>query len=219
MILTRLQCPHCGEPFEPVDDRRVFVCDGCRQSFSPSPSVEGAVPSTELVALERAVVRPQRPLPAEGKIVLLPVWFVPIRWDALNVTVGAWPTEVRLPALGLARTQLLIKFASHLTRARGAWETLPTSRLTHAPAELAMEDAFAVSELVVFASVEGWPRDEQADRVEVPLGPPRLLDLPCQLDGLRLTDLVFGRSQHFEAGDSLRDQREEMALSLNEIMS
>ena len=219
MILTQLQCPRCGCAFEPVDERRVYVCDACQQSYAAAPRVAGRESSSALQRVERAVVRPQKPLPDSGRIVLLPVWFVPIRWADLNVHASSWPQEVRLPAMGLARTQLLIKYASHLTRAAGTWEILTTSRATHAPAELDMEDAFAVAELVVFASVEGWPRDDEADRVEVPLGPPRLLDLPCHLDGRQLTDLVFGRSQHFEAGDGLADQREEIGSSINKIVT
>jgi hypothetical protein len=211
--LLDLACPRCGAPLPSAPLRRVFVCAGCRATYVPRQGREGPA----LVGIERELVLPREPLPPRGSIVLLPVW-------RLSVPAAAQlplPREIRVPALGMERMQLLVNLAVHLTRCQTEISAEPAPEVPREPAQLGPEDAFEVAELVAMGVVPGWPADEDVAALQIPLGTPRLLDLPCRLEGLQLVDLVFGRSvaAGLLDGHVLADRRSEIEASLSRAIS
>ena len=46
-------------------------------------------------------------------------------------------------------------------------------------AELSVEEAYAVAEVVALAHRQGWPPEPELEDWEPPLGPLRLVDMPC----------------------------------------
>jgi hypothetical protein len=117
--------------------------------------------------------------------------------------------------------QLLVNLAMHLTRCEVEVRPLSAVNLPREAAQLSTEDAFEVGELVAMGVVPGWPSDEEAASLEIPFGAPRLMDLPCRLEGLQLVDLVFGRSVSADLldGNVLQDRRPEIELSISRIVT
>lgn len=211
-VLIDLQCAACGADLPTAPERRIFVCEQCGKSWGPA-FAEGW---TRLEEIPRQIVAPRQNPPPHGAIVLLPVWVVPVRAGEGVGPSPFLPEEIRLPAVGIDRMQLLMTFALRLTRAAGAWSRLEGAPLRPEPAEITAEDAFELAELVALRSVDGWPPDEELEGLEIPFGPPRLMDLPCHHQGSELRDLVSGRcvSAGLRGDRILQDQREAITSTL-----
>ena len=91
MSLVALRCPRCGQALPAAPERRIFAC----------PHGHGAVRAARgklwPVALRRIAAR--RPLPAEGELVLLPVWLLAVdtQWQGAALDIpGAYQGLVDL---------------------------------------------------------------------------------------------------------------------------
>jgi len=182
-----LRCPACGQALPTAPERRVFVCAECGGSSTVPPG-----DADRLVELRRSLLAPREGWP-EGPVVLVPVWVVPIRRSALDALgEAALPAELRIPAVGVDRMPLLVAHAVHLSRAPVSSHALPPEGFVGEPAELSIADAFEIAELTAFSLARGWPAAGDEDRVEIPFGPPNLVDLPCRPTPTELVDLVYG---------------------------
>lgn len=183
-----LRCPACGQGLPTAPERRVFVCAAC----GATSTVPVAGPGGSLVELRRSLLAPREGWP-DGPVVLVPLWVVPIRRSALDaLAAAALPAELRIPAIGVSRMQLLVAHAVNLSRAPVSSTTLPPEGFVGEPAELSIADAFEIAESTAFGLARGWPPRGEEDRVEIPFGPPNLVDLPCQPTPTELVDLVYG---------------------------
>jgi hypothetical protein len=211
MQLIALACPRCGGALESAAGRRVFVCDACGQSSEPR-AIGGDRLAGRLFEVGREVARSRLPWPEVGGIVLLPVWVMPVLRAGDAPWLEGLPREVRLPAIGYDRMEVLLRFAAHLTRVEIPWEVVPTvesaPRLRRAPAEITAEEALAAAEPVL-VSLAGEQQERMLTGGPVPLGAPRLVDLPCHRVAGRLSDLVCDRwvSDVLLAATDLPDQR------------
>lgn len=55
-----------------------------------------------------------------------------------------------------------------------------------------MEEAYAVAEVVALAHRQGWPPEPELEAWEPPLGPLRLVDMPCHESPSGLVELALG---------------------------
>lgn len=213
MSLLALICPQCAAPLPSGAEHQVLVCTTCARTWS--------VPSDgdELVPLARTLVRPVHSVPAGAELVLLPVWAVRLRVEAISRAPRGLPVEIRLPALGVQRLPLLMAFARNLTRAPAAWREWEGVQAAVDPTELSAEDAFALAETIVLRHVEGWPDDASLPDLEIPFGGARLLDWPCARFGSELIELVAGLSTQRALAESsdLRDRRDVLQPALDQL--
>jgi hypothetical protein len=217
--LLSLTCPACGAALPTAAGRRIFVCDACHRTSTVPVDAQATGRAPSMVEVPRVIARPRLPLPDVGRLVLLPVWFIPVRRGDLGPRGGLLPAQARVPAVGLERMETLLRFATHLTRATGECTLLDAAgalacEIVWSAAELSCQEAMTVAEPVLLAHAE-WGLGDDAT-AEVPLGPPRLVDLPCQQVGGRLTDLVFGRwsADALLGGCVLPDQRRALSQVL-----
>ena len=220
--MIALICPKCEASLPTAKERRVFVCDGCGRSVTPPAGGSSAQGSMWVVP--RRMAQPTVPLPELGRIVLLPLWVLPIRREELGVWGDRMPSEIRIPAVGVSAMSRLLRFGEILTRAPKSMVELDGGVSDRAgvrpcPAELSLEDAYATAEILALAHVEGWPPDPEVDDLAIPFGALRMVDLPCQHWSGSLTDLVFGlaTSDHLMRGTELPDQRELLRHTLSTV--
>jgi hypothetical protein len=197
---VQLRCPPCGSALPTAPERRVFGCSACGAT-STLPVAEIA---SGLVELRRMMLAPRGGWPADGPIVMLPLWIVPIRRASLDaLAAAALPAEIRIPAIGVGRMSALVSHAVNLSRVPVSASSLPPDGFVGEPAELSIADAFEIAELTALSLATGWPPAGEEDRIEVPFGPPTLVDLPCRPTATELVDLVFGlAAPRVLAGDS-----------------
>jgi hypothetical protein len=124
--------------------------------------------------------------------VALPTWVVDLPAGLPREEV--LPGHLHLPAVGARSLGRLVEQARRWTRARGALEVDEAEGYRPAPAELGIEEAWAVAEVVLLAHDGSWPGDDLGPDFEPAFGPPQLVDLPCLEVPGGLMDLVWGLS-------------------------
>lgn len=213
MGLLALVCPRCAAPLPAGAEREALVCGPCARTWSVSSDGDALVP------LARTLVRPVHAIASGAEIVLLPVWAVRLRVDAIPRAPRGLPVEIRLPAVGVQRLPLLLAFARNLTRAPVVWQEWEGVEASVEPTELSSTDAFTLAETIVLRHVDGWPDDASLPDLEIPFGGARLLDWPCARFGSELLDLVAGLSTQralVESSD-LRDRRAALQPALEQL--
>lgn len=185
MSLIALVCPHCAVDLAPPDGARLFGCHSCGRSWQSGGPLG-------LRPLRRSLWLPTRPVPEVGKIVSLPIWVLPLAETTVAASLDRLPTEIRLPAVGLDRPSLLLRWARNLSRAGGTPQRVDPSPLRATSGELVVEDSFELAEVLLLGLVDGWPPDSEVESFEAGFGTPELVDLPCVVAGGELHDLVFG---------------------------
>lgn len=214
MSFIDLRCPHCTKPLTAPVGYRVYVCDGCGTSCTPTPAdVEGRAPR-RLWVPPRYRARPRQPLPPGGRILLFPVWVFPLEQDP------GLPREIRVPALGRRAFGRLVAAAQRMSRDPRPLELLqdPSQGCHPRPpeAELGVEEAYAVAEVVALAHRTGWPAGAEAEAWEPPLGELRLVDLPCHDGPSGLVELAQGLSLDAAAAQALQPVEARSLLRLEE---
>ena len=187
MSLMELVCPRCSRGLQPRSGQRIHACSNCGSSWEP-------VFGSGLVPVARELVRPCFRPEAGARLILLPVWCITVRTDALPMVADRMAPEIRVPANGVRRLPLLVEVARRLTRAGTVREAWSGVGYESESAEMDVETAFAVAESVALRHVPGWPRADDVDKVEIPLGSARLVDWPCTEVGTDLVELVGGLS-------------------------
>jgi hypothetical protein len=125
----------------------------------------------------------------------VPIWVFPLDDEAAG---RGLPREIRVPALGRRAYGRLVAAAQRMSRdpvpldlqLRPAEGSMPRPP----EAELSVEEAYAVAEVVALAHLQGWPPEPELEAWEPPLGPLRLVDLPCHESPSGLVELVQGMS-------------------------
>jgi len=106
------------------------------------------------------------------------------------------PEKILVPATGRDAFGRLVDSARRLTRTRRDFQELPAPPGRPVPlpppAEMGVEEAYAVAEIVALGHLEGWPPDEEVANWQAPFGSLRLVDWPCRQTPQQLIDLVFG---------------------------
>jgi hypothetical protein len=108
---------------------------------------------------------------------------------------------MRIPAIGLQRSALLLRWAEQLSRVRDPLgESTPWRKLESTPgpapepAEIAAEDAYDLAELLALQMVKGWPPEAELENWEIPFSSLELVDWPCVHRRGELEELIFGRA-------------------------
>jgi len=193
MSFLDLRCPRCSQPLKAPAGMRVFVCDACGATSTPSPAVGDSSSVHGLWLPPRRILLPTDDLPLNEEIVLFPLWLLPLKVEAAATGL---PERILVPAIGHDAFGRLVDSARRLSRARARLVEVEPEEGRPVPlpppAELGVEEAYAVAEIVALGTVEGWPPDEEVATWEAPFGPLRLVDLPCRRSSHELVDLVFG---------------------------
>ena len=184
MSLVALRCPHCGHALPVAPERRIFACEHGHGAFR---AAEG-----RLWPLSLRRVLPRRPLPPEGDLVLLPLWLLQV--DATSQRAGGLPAELRLPAIGVQRLPLVLDLARNLTKHQAPWIEDDAHGLAFDGAELDVDDAQAIAELVALGLRPGWPPDGEVEAFRLAATAARLVLLPAWRHAGRLEELVGGVS-------------------------
>jgi hypothetical protein len=131
----------------------------------------------------------------------MPFWRLEIPAEVIRSSGDRLPREMRIPAVGLQRSPLLLRWADQLSRVREELgESTPWKRLELTPgpppepAEIAAEDAYELAELLGLQMVKNWPPADELESWEIPFSSPQLIDWPCAQRHGELEDLIFGRA-------------------------
>ena len=193
MSFIDLRCPACSAPLTAASGIRVYVCSGCAGTSTPPPPDSGGRAAQRLWTPPRYLAKPRRPLPAEGRIVLFPLWVFPLEDEAVG---SGLPQEIRVPALGRRAYGRLVATAQRMSRDPVPLELQlrPSEGMYPPPpeAELSIEEAYAVAEEVALAHRQGWPPEPELETWEPPLGSICLVDLPCHETPSGLVELAQG---------------------------
>ncbi len=193
MPFIDLSCPGCGAPLSASASIRIYVCEACSTTSTPLAPNNSPGSSSSLWVPPRRLLRPRLDLPAQGRILLLPLWVIPLQE---RESCPKLPPELRIPAVGRAAFGRLVDSARRLSRSEHSLEEFPAAQERPIPrppqGELEVEEAFAVAEIVALGQVEGWPADDQIASWQPSFGAIRLVDLPLQEVRGGLMDLVFG---------------------------
>ncbi len=193
MPFIDLTCPACGSPLSASASIRIYVCDACATTCTPLAPNANPRSSSPLWIPPRRLLRPRLDLPARGRILLLPLWVIPLQEGESGPKL---PPELRIPAVGRAAFGRLVESARRLSKSELALEEVPAPEGRPIPrppqGELEVEEAFAIAEIVTLGQVKGWPADDQLPAWEPSFGAIRLVDLPLGEVRGGLMDLVFG---------------------------
>jgi len=193
MPFIDLTCPGCGAPLSAPASIRIYVCDACSTTSTPVAPSANPRNSSPLWVPPRRLLRPRLDLPARGRILLLPLWVIPLQ---KRESCPKLPSELRIPALGRAAFGRLVDSARRLSKSELALQEVSAAEGRPVPrppqGELEVEEAFAIAEIVTLGQVKGWPADDQLAGWEPSFGAIRLVDLPLGEVRGGVMDLVFG---------------------------